>query len=48
MIRKGELTMSAVAVEFVVTLLKAACFGAVAFAGIMCGKKYRDHKDKKS
>lgn len=37
--------MSAVAISFVGYSIKAIIFAVVAYAGIMCGKKYRDKKD---
>ena len=37
--------MSAIATSFLGYTVKAICFAAIAYAGILCGKKYRDKKD---
>lgn len=37
--------MTAIAGSFVSLALKAVIFAAIAYAGIICGKKYRDKKD---
>ena len=37
--------MSTLAVSFAGYALKAAVFALIAFAGIICGKKFRDKKD---
>lgn len=37
--------MSAIATSFLGSIVKAICFAAIAYAGIICGKKFRDKKD---
>lgn len=37
--------MSALAASFLGYTVKAIIFAAVAYAGIICGKKFRDKKD---
>lgn len=37
--------MSAVAASFLGYTFKFVCFGVIAYAGIICGKKFRDKKD---
>jgi len=37
--------MAAVAVSFLQLTIKAVIFAGLAYAGIICGKKFRDKKD---
>lgn len=37
--------MSAVAISFLGYSVKVVIFAVIAYAGIICGKKYRDKKD---
>lgn len=37
--------MSAIAASFLQYGVKALIFAAIAYAGIICGKKFRDKKD---
>lgn len=37
--------MSAIAASFIQYAVKAIIFAAIAYAGIICGKKFRDKKD---
>lgn len=37
--------MSAIAVSFFGYAFKFVCFAGIAYAGILCGKKFRDKKD---
>jgi membrane protein implicated in regulation of membrane protease activity len=39
--------MATVAVSFIGYVVKVVIFAAIAFAGIMCGKKLRDKNDAK-
>ena len=39
--------MSAIAASFFQYGVKAVIFAAIAYAGIICGKKFRDKKDAK-
>lgn len=39
--------MGAVAASFLQTAFKFICFIVIAYGGIICGKKFRDSKDKK-
>lgn len=45
MMDKGGIAMAAIAASFIEILVKAVFLGALAYAGIICGKKYRDKKD---
>ena len=40
--------MSAIASSFIGSAVKAVIFAAIAYAGILCGKKYRDSRNQKS
>lgn len=37
--------MSAIAGSFLINGVKFACFVVIAYAGIVCGKKFKDKKD---
>ncbi|GEM_PF-1464586 len=37
--------MSAIAASFIGYTFKVICFAVIAYAGIICGKKYKDKKD---
>lgn len=37
--------MAAIASSLIGYTLKVICFAAIAYAGIICGKKFRDKKD---
>lgn len=45
--RKEENSMSAIAASFIGYTVKAVIFAAVAYAGIICGKKFRDSRTEK-
>lgn len=40
--------MSAILISFLQTAVKFLFFLALAWGGIVCGKKFRDHKDAKN
>ena len=40
--------MSAIASSFIGSAVKAVIFAAIAYAGILCGKKFRDSKNQKA
>ena len=42
---KEEFTMAAIATSLIGYTVKAVIFAALAYAGIICGKKFRDKKD---
>lgn len=44
---KEDVGMELILASFVQNLLKFACFILVAWAGILCGKKYKIHKQSK-
>lgn len=39
--------MSAIATSFIGYTIKAVIFAAIAYAGIICGKKFRDSRTEK-
>lgn len=39
--------MAAIASSFIEYTIKAVVFGLLAYAGILCGKKFRDSRDDK-
>ena len=45
--RKEGNYMSAIAASFIGYTVKAAIFAALAYAGIICGKKFRDSRTEK-
>lgn len=45
--RKEENSMSAIAASFIGYTVKAVIFAAVAYAAIICGKKFRDSRTEK-
>ena len=45
--RKEGNYMSAIAASFIGYTVKAVIFAAIAYAGIICGKKFRDSRTEK-